>query len=231
MLINHLKEKYERQQQNSLDFYTPSGIHVYFKQPMVNAIDVEAVIAKLESKIPQHLLSEIEMIIVGWFEEFDERNVNAFYDSGAVYISNVQDDEQDFYDDIVHELSHALEESYGYQIYSDNKIVKEFLRKRNVLYDLLWAKGYKAPRSFFNDTEFNQDFDDFLYKKIGYDKLSPLIQGVFINAYAATSIREYFATLFTEFYLDSNHEFIKKVSPAVYDKILMLQDPEKLDFE
>ena len=69
-----------------------------------------------------------------------------------------------------------------------------------------------------------------MYKKVGYGKLSPLIQGVFITPYAATSIREYFATMFTEFYLDSNHEFIKKVSPAVYEKILMLQDPEKLDY-
>ena len=230
MHINQLKEKYKKQQQKSLDFYTPNGIHVYFKHPMVNQIDVEAVVAKIESKIPNHLLSEIEMIVIGWFEEFEERGINAFYDSGAVYASNIQDNETDLYDDIIHELSHALEESYGYQIYSDNKIVEEFLRKRNALYDILWASGFKAPKSFFENTEFSQEFDDFLYKKIGYDKLSPLIQGIFISPYAATSIREYFATMFTEFYLDPNHEFIKKVSPAVYEKILMLQDPEKLDY-
>jgi len=53
---------------------------------------------------------------------------------------------------------------------------------------------------------------------------------LFISPYAATSIREYFATMFTEFYLDPNHNFIKKVSPAVYEKIMLLQDPEKLDF-
>ena len=80
------------------------------------------------------------------------------------------------------------------------------------------------------NTEFEQDFDDFLHKDIGYTKLSPLIQGLFVSPYAATSIREYFATMFTEFYLDPNHNFIKKVSPAVYEKIMLLQDPEKLDF-
>ena len=217
--------------QKRLDFYTPAGIRVYFKNQLVKPVDVEAVMAKVESKIPNHLLSEIEMVIVGWFEEFEKRDVNAFYDSGAIYVSNTQDGEEDLYDDIIHELSHALEESYGYQIYSDNKIVNEFLQKRNILYDILWANDFKAPKSIFNNTEYNQDFDDFLHKKVGYHRLAPLVQGLFITPYAATSIREYFATMFTEFYLTSNHQYIKKLSPALYDKILMLQNAENLDYE
>ena len=52
------------------------------------------------------------MIIVGWFEEFEERNINAFYDSGAVYISNLQDDQEDMFDDIVHEIAHSVEDAY-----------------------------------------------------------------------------------------------------------------------
>ena len=226
-LIKSLKKQ---KQQSSFDFYTPTGIHVYFKDPIENDVDVESVIAKLEGRLPIHLLSEIEMIIVGWVEEFDTRSVNAFYDSGTIYVTNLQDDEEDLYDDLIHEISHSLEEKYGYEIYSDNKIANEFLDKRQRLYDILWAKGFKAPKSFFMNTEFDQDFDDFLHKDVGYTRLSPLIQGLFVSPYAATSIREYFATMFTEFYLDSNHNFIKKVSPAVYEKIMLLQDPEKLDF-
>lgn len=220
----------KKQQQNNVDFYTPTGIHVYFKDPIDNDVDVETVVAKLEARLPIHLLSEIEMIIVGWVEEFEKRSANAFYDSGTIYVTNLQDNEEDLYDDLIHEISHSLEEKYGYQIYSDNKIANEFLEKRQRLYDILWAKGFKTPKSFFMNTEFDQDFDDFLYKDIGYAKLSPMMQGLFISAYAATSIREYFATMFTEYYLDPNHSFIKKVSPAVYDKIILLQDPEKLDF-
>ena len=91
MLTNHLLENLKKQQQKNLDFYTPSGIQVYFKDAIVNDIDVESVIAKFESKIPNHLISEIEMIIIGWFEEFQERSVNAFYDSGTIYVSNIQD--------------------------------------------------------------------------------------------------------------------------------------------
>ena len=69
----------------------------------------------------------------------------------------------------------------------------------------------------------------FLYKTVGYDKLMNLVQGLFINPYAATSLREYFATGFTDFYLDSNHKFLQKISPALYKKLIMLQAQEKLD--
>ena len=229
MLIRHLKENLKKQQHKNSDFYTPAGLHVYFKDPVEGDADFEAIVAKIESKLPLHLLSGIEMVIVGWFEEFDERSVNAFYDSGTVYISNVQDSNEDAYDDVIHEIAHSLEESYGYIIYGDNKIKNEFLSKRSHLHDILWNMGFKAPKAFFGDTEYDQEFDDFLFKKIGYAKLTPICQGIFISPYSPTSIREYFATMFTEFYLDSDHGYIKKLSPELYKKILMIQDPENLD--
>ena len=229
MHINHLIEKQQKLQQKNTDFYTGTGIHVYFKEPPASDIDVESVIAKIESKIPVHLLEEIEMIIVGGFDEFEERDINAFYDSGTVYVSNLQDDNKDLYDDIVHEIAHSIESPHGYYLYGDEKIKKEFLAKRARLHDILWNMGFKAPKSFFREVEFNQEFDDFLYKKVGYDTLSQALQGLFINVYAATSLREYFATAFTEYYLDSNHNFLKSVSPAAYEKIIGAQKPESLD--
>ena len=69
----------------------------------------------------------------------------------------------------------------------------------------------------------------FLYQTIGYDKLANLVQGLFISPYAATSLREYFATGFTDFYMDSDHKFLQKISPALYSKLIMLQAQEKLD--
>tara|TARA_R100000353_G_C6480238_1_gene188916 strand:- start:24 stop:701 length:678 start_codon:yes stop_codon:yes gene_type:complete len=222
-------EKHQTLQQNNTDFYTPTGIHVYFKEPVAAKIDVENVVAKLESKIPSHLLEEIEMIIVGWFEEFEERDINAFYDGGTIYVSNLQDDEEDMYDDLVHEVAHSVESPHGYYLYADEKIKNEFLAKRSMLHDILWNMGYKTPKSFFNEIEFNQEFDDFLHKKVGYDKLARVMQGLFINVYAATSLREYFATAFTDFYLDSNHNFLQKVSPAVYEKLINIQNEEFLD--
>ena len=78
--------------------------------------------------------------------------------------------------------------------------------------------------------EYNQEFDLFLYEKVGYDKLSNIAQGIFINPYAATSLREYFATGFTEFYVHPDeHGFLKRVSPQLYKKLVSLHDPKKLD--
>ena len=229
MLIKQVEELKKKNQQKS-NFYTPNGLHVFFKDKINNEnVDMEKVIAKIESTLPRHLYSEVEMIIVGWFDEFEEKNVNAFYDSGTVYASNLQDDNEDLYDDLIHEIAHSLEEPHGYEIYGDEKVKNEFLRKRKHLHNLLWSNGIKAPLSFFTNVEHDEEFDEFLYQKVGYDKLSPLVQGLFVSAYAATDLREYFATGFTEFYLDSNHTFLKKMSPALYEKIYMLQNPDKLD--
>tara|TARA_R110002020_G_scaffold93344_3_gene225256 strand:- start:461 stop:1114 length:654 start_codon:yes stop_codon:yes gene_type:complete len=211
------------------DFYTSTGLHVFFKDPVEN-VDVEKVISKVERSIPEHLLSEIEMIIFGWFDEFEERSINAFYDGGTLYISNIQDDFIDLYDDIIHEVSHSLEEPHGYFLYGDKKIENEFLRKRKYVHDILWKMNYKIPLSVFMDPEYNEELDMFLYKKIGYEKLSTIVAGVFITPYAITSLREYFATGFTEFYLHPDeHSFLQKVSPELYKKLFLLQNPEELD--
>ena len=203
-MLKHLQEIHQKSLKSNINFYTPAGLHVYFKDPVENKdVNVERVISKLEAKIPPHLFADIEMIIIGWFDEFAERDIN--------------------------EIAHATESEYGYNIYADEKIKDEFLRKRKHLHDILWSHGYKAPLSFFMDPEFSQEFDDFLHKKVGYEKLSPLLQGLFVSAYAATSLREYYATAFTEYYMDSNHNFLKNVSPQVYKKINNLQKPELLD--
>ena len=117
----------------------------------------------------------------------------------------------------------------GFEIYGDKKIEDEFLRKRKYLHDILWKMGHKIPLSVFMETEYNEDLDLFLYEKIGYEKLSSIVQGIFLSAYAPTSLREYFATGFAEYYLDSNHEYLKKVSPQLYKKLILLNKPEKLD--
>lgn len=229
MLKNYILKKQARLLKEHTDFYTATGLHVFFKDP-VNNIDVEKIIADVESRIPLHLMSEIEMIIFGWFDEFEQRSINAFYDSGTLYISNIQDDASDLYDDLIHEISHSLEEPHGYFLYGDKKIENEFLRKRQYLHDMLWKMGYKAPLSVFMNVEYSEEFDKLLHEKIGYQKLSNIMTGIFITPYAATSLREYFATGFTEFYLHPNdHGFLQKVSPELYKKLILLQNPEKLD--
>jgi len=229
MLQDYIQKQQKKLLEQQTDFYTSTGIHVFFKDSVDN-VDVEKVVAKLEEIVPTQLLSEVEMIIVGWFDEFEERSLNAFYEGGTLYISNIQDSSIDMLDDLIHEVSHSLEEPRGMLIYGDKEIEGEFLRKRNHLHNILWKMGYKIPKSVCMDPEYSEEFDMFLYKKIGYDKLSNIMKGVFIAPYAATSLREYFATGFTEFYLHPDeHKFLQKVSPELYKKLITLHNPEKLD--
>ena len=229
-----MQRTYIQQQQKKLleksDFYTSSGLHVYFQENFHDEnIDIEEAIATLESKVPLHLLSEIEMVIVGWFEEFEDRKINALYKDGAIYISKFQDNTEDLYDDLIHETAHSIEEPNGYFIYADEKIKNEFLRKRKHLHDILWSKGFRAPKAFFADTEYSEEFDMFLYQKVGYDKLISIMSGMFVNPYAATSLREYFATGFTDFYLNTDHGYLSKISPELYKKLFLLQQEKTLD--
>jgi len=229
-MLRHLKQKQKQIQEMRSDFYTSRGTHVYFKDDLTNdEIDVEEIIAQVEGALPEHLLSELEMIVIGWFDEFEDRNINAFYKDGILHVSNEQDDAADMYDDIIHEISHSIEEVYGYEIYGDLRVKDEFLRKRKMLHDKLWALGFKAPLKWFMETEYDKAFDEFLIDEVGRDKLRMICMGLFINAYAPTSLREYFATGFTDYYLHSDHNFLKRLSPALYEKLALIHDPKELD--
>ena len=227
MLVDYIQQR-QKMLEESNNFYTPNGIHVFTKDAMMNdLVDLEAVIANLEAKLPEHIRDGVEMIIVGRFDEFEERDINAFYKDGALYVSNIQSDNDDLLDDLVHETAHSVEEQYGMEIYGDQELKEEFLRKRMHLYNVLWNMGFKAPREIFFDTEYDQEFDKFLLDDIGYDKLSEILKGIMVTPYAATSLREYFATGFTEFYLyPDSHNYLQKTSPELYKKLVQLH---KLD--
>ena len=66
--------------------------------------------------------------------------------------------------------------------------------------------------------EYSREFDEFLYKEVGYDKLTFFTMGLFASPYGATSYREYFANSFEHYFLNEP-QYVKIVSPAVYDKI------------
>ena len=221
-MLNYLKEAHQTTIDKVQDFYTSTGIHVYVKERPTNDVNIEEVVSKLESVVPEHLLTEVEMIVIGWFEEFEKRELNAFYSDGCLYVSPLQDNESDLLDDLVHETSHSIEELYGYEIYGDKTLENEFLKKRLQLRQILWAHGFKTPSAFFTNTEYDLEFDSFLLNKVGYDKLALLAQGIYVNPYAATSLREYFATGFTDFFLNIDREVLKVISPVLYEKLLKL---------
>ena len=214
-MLDYLIEK-NKQMQN---FYTSNGISVYVKEPISNGIDIEQVMQYIEKRIPKKFLSEVEMVIIGRLDDFEERKINALYQDGCLYITPDQDDEEDLIDDIIHEIAHSIEEPYGYEIYSDGDLEAEFLNKRRELRNILWDHDYKTQINFFLNTEYDVEFDNFLLNTVGYDKLALLMQGMFISPYAATSLREYFASGFTEFFMYPDHKLLKTVSPVLYQKI------------
>ena len=223
MPLSYLQQRQKMLEQSN-NFYTPSGIHVYTKDKMMNdLVDLEAVVSQLEAKLPDHLRDGVEMIIIGQFDEFAERDINAFYKDGALYVSNFQTDNDDLLDDLIHETAHSVEEQYGMEIYADQKIKNEFLRKREHIYNILSKMNMATDKQRFMDTEYEQEFDEYLFNDVGYDKLSEILKAFVVSPYAATSLREYFATAFTEFYLHpDSHNYLKKVSPEVYKKLVEL---------
>jgi len=214
-MLDYLLEKNKKNN----NFYTSGGIAVYIKDPLANGLDMEKIMQFIERKIPKKFLSEVEMVVVAHLKDFDERNINAMYENGCLYITPDQDDEADLIDDVIHEISHSLEHPYYNEIYADGELEAEFLNKRRELRNILWDHGYKTQINFFLNMEYDVEFDNFLLNIVGYDKLAMLMQGMFISPYAATSLREYFASGFTEFFMHPDHKLLKSVSPVLYEKL------------
>ena len=191
---------------------------IYIKDPLPEDFDLDYVVSQIQKTVPEHLTYEIDSIFVGQFDSLKDRELDALYQDGAIYTTNEQQSEDDMIDDIIHELSHANEETYAALIYADGKIESEFLGKRKKLLDILKAEGYNVSINTFMNTEYSKDFDMFLYKEVGYEKLTMFTMGLFVSPYGATSLREYFANGFEHYFLhDSN--YVKIISPAVYEKV------------
>jgi len=149
------------------------------------------------------------------------------YEDGAIFISNEQTNEMDLIDDIVHEIAHSIEKKYIEIIYTDGSIQREFKKKRQQLYDILQKKGKNPPAEIVSDINFNQSVDDYLFLDVGYPILTQIssFAKLFISPYSATSIREYFASGFDQFFL-GDQMLVRNFSPTLYRKILELTELE-----
>ena len=140
---------------------------------------------------------------------------------------NVQDNADDMADDIVHEIAHAVEEKFYDEIYGDGRVELEFIGKRQRLYEIL--KAYEEPLidySFFQYPLYNNKFDEYLYREIGYPALSAYVNGLFYSPYSVTSVREYFARGFEAFFLHKDLKTLANISPMLYNRIETLADME-----
>ena len=77
--------------------------------------------------------------------------------------------------------------------------------------------------SDFLNVHYSKEFDFFLYKDVGYNRIDGHVSGLFLSPYSVTSMREYFATGFEEYFL-GDRIYLKKISPQVYRKIKNMEE-------
>jgi len=218
--LDYLKQSHRRAPSQLKEHTMHGTVQIYIKDDLPESVDIGTVLDKVSTSIPPHLTREVDSIYIGMFSDFEEMETNALYKDGAIYITNDQDDEQDLIDDIIHEIAHSLESPYGYELYADGQMEREFLVKRHKLYEILKAEGLKPKKSLFDNPEYTKEMDLYLYKKVGYDRLNFIVSsyGLFTSAYAATALREYFASGFEYYFLDDRN-YLCKISPALCSKI------------
>ena len=205
--------------------YNLSGVDVYIKDRLPEEIDPDFVFNYISARIPFHLARNIDIIYVGQFPEMKKREINAYYEDGAIYVTNKQDEDIDMIDDIIHELAHAVERNNEDIIYGSGQLQSEFKAKRRNLYTII-QEMYEIPKGFLTTVDYSKEIDEFLYKTIGYDILNQLVANIFISGYAATSVSEYFARGFEEYFI-GDKSALKQLSPVLYsiiDKLVHLED-------
>ena len=199
-------------------YYLNKDIPVWTEEPLPDTVNLKQVLEKVESLIPSAFLRYVQAVRIGMFDEMIERSVNALYKDGVLYITNMQDNNQDIIDDMVHEISHAVEQNNSEIIYEDGEIKQEFIGKRKRLYNLLKSEGFNVIIEQFLNAEYDEDFDMFLFQEVGYPVLSTIADGLFLSPYSITSVNEYFAIGFESFYIDKS-PYLKRMCPRLSSKI------------
>jgi len=189
--------------------------------------DCEDIFKRVEDAIPRKFLKGLKKVRIEHRDEFKKRNLSALYNDDVLYLSPTFMNDGSLFNDIIHELAHHIETLYPGFIYDDGSIVREFLKKRHQVEFELKTEGYWTDDYDFEDINYSENLDNFLYQRVGQNMLRMVTAGIFIRPYAMVSVREYFATGFEAYYLGKK-EKLDKVSPMLYDKIHEMHHEEDL---
>jgi hypothetical protein len=225
-LVNSIKESRRREIAQRREWEIFGSVQLIIKDHPPTNVNIQDIIQELEEKIPRGFVKSLDVIYIGQFEHLQAREVEAIYQDGAIYVSNDQPTEDEFVESIGHEIAHSLEETIPMEIYSDGVIEEEFLGKRRRLWSILKSRNLAKDddRVYFDQPDYSKNFDAYLYKVVGYPVLTSLTMGLFLSPYAATSLREYFANAFESFFLNGEANYVKQISPAVYNKLIELSN-------
>jgi hypothetical protein len=224
--ISRIQESQEREIATRREWEIFGSVQLIVKDHPPSNVNIQDIIQELEEKIPRAFVRSLDVIYIGQFEHLVSREVEAVYQDGAIYVSNNQPTEDEFVESIGHEIAHSLEETIPMEIYSDGVIEEEFLGKRRRLWSILKSRDLASDddRVYFEQPDYSKRFDTYLYKSVGYPVLTSLTMGLFLSPYAATSLREYFANAFESFFLNDEINYVKQISPAVYNKLIELSN-------
>ena len=220
---DYLKNSFKKSMKERKEYYL-YDIPVYILNPLPDHIDFDEVAEELKSIVPYVFFEGLDGIYIGEFPELKNRDIQAMLKDSVIYLSSFKDtpniSSEVIIKDIVHELAHLLEDKAYYDIYGDNTVENEYIGKKKKLVEILRANGvsfHGMGSLFFSDDQVDE-LDDFLYTQLGYENLSSITPGLFLNAYSVTSIREYFANGFEEYILGDIH-YLKEISPKLYETI------------
>ena len=222
--MNWLEESVKRSKKLK-DHYMLGNVNIYIKDQLPENVDIDFVIRYVAKRLPNHVLANIDIIYVGHFQDLVDRDVNALWQNGAIYITNEQDNEMDMIDDLIHEIAHSNEKQHEQIIYEDGKLEREFLVRRKKIAFILKDKGYDLPTGFIYNVDYDKAIDDFLYQEVTYETLWHFVPGLFPSPYAVTSLREYWAKGFEQFYM-GEQESLRKTSPVLFSKLMHLYNLE-----
>lgn len=221
-LFEYMKKSSTNSKKSHKERVFLDNIHVLIKDQFTADINLDKVLNKVKNSIPHFLFQNVEAIYIGQFKELKERDLNAAYMDGALYLTNEQKSEVNMLEDIVHEIAHSIEELASFDMYIDNKLNREMAIKRAKLKQILKDNKFDVSKHDFLNIEYNKKFDMYLYEEVGYPILNTLTVGLYCSPYGATSIREYFANGF-EFFFLKDRELVKQVCPQLYKKLLEIE--------
>lgn len=217
--VGYIKSSHTRNLLERREYSLFNKVNIIIKDPLPKTINMTIVVREVEKKLPRNLVYNLDTIYVGQFPELNMREVESVYLDGAIFISNNQEDEGEMASSIIHEVAHSLEEQFSEGIYGDSEIIDEFIAKRKKLMELLEAQGFSySNKRIYLSTDFDEGFDNFLYREVGYERLGKLTTGLFISPYCSTSLREYFSGGFEKYFTGENH-YLAKISPKLHAKI------------
>jgi len=212
--MNSLRSYIEEKNKGRREYQLYGNIPLVIKDyPTSEEVDFDDLVEEINTRIPLHLMQNIDIVYIGQFPELADRN--AVYADGAIYITNEEPTTYDILEDMIHEIAHATETTYASHIYDTDALQNEFLSKRKKLKSVLDSQGFTFPEKYYMDSEYSKSFDEFLSDGVGYPTLLNLTMGLFASPYGATSLREYFANGFEKYYLGEAN-LVKQVSPVLY---------------